>query len=218
MNEQRRSNRITVEGIRCGIISATEVEIMNMSVGGVALIANGRLNIGSDYVLKIERGGSIWSLKGTIVWSVLSGSKKNNQGEVVPIYKAGLKFKDTQSATMTEILDFIEHYKKSPEQRVIVRFDISSSERATLNLPVDFKVKKLSLGGLLIETDQAFAIGDSLSMELSIDKEDNIRFVGRVASCLGTAGSGSSQYNVGIEFLQITDRSLATLKKFIDSH
>jgi hypothetical protein len=217
MDEKRRNDRFTVEGIHCSIMSSTEVEIVNMSIGGAALIANGRLNIGKDYTLKLEEAGKTCSVNGTIVWSVLSGNRKNARGETAPLYKAGMKFKDVQSAKMTEVLDFIKNYKKSPEQRVIVRFDIGSPEKATLNYPFNYRVKKVSLGGLLIESCEPFAVGDILSMEVSFGVDTTMGFLGRVASCLSTTESDSDQYDVGIEFAEISDPSLAILKAFIKS-
>ncbi|MGD0884735.1 MAG: PilZ domain-containing protein [Thermodesulfovibrionales bacterium] len=217
MGDKRRNDRFTVEGIHCSIMSATEVEIVNISIGGAALIANGRLNIGRDYTLKLEEEGRTCSVNGTIIWSVLSGNRKNANGESVPLYKAGMKFKDVQSSKMTEVLDFIKSYQKSPEQRVIVRFDIVSPEKATLNYPFNYRVKKVSLGGLLIETSEPFGVGDILSMELSFGSNNIIGFLGRVASCLSTSESDSDQYDVGVEFVEISDPSLAILKEFIKS-
>ncbi|HAM51689.1 MAG TPA: hypothetical protein DCP92_13775 [Nitrospiraceae bacterium] len=218
MDEKRRNDRFVVEGIHCSIMSATEVEIINMGIGGAALIANGRLNIGKDYTLRIEeKEGRTLSVRGTIVWSVLSDSRNNARGETMPLYTAGMRFKDVQSTQMTEVIDFIKHHKKSPEKRVIVRFDITSPEKATLNFPFSYRVKKVSLGGLLMETDEAFTVGDTLSMELSLGKDDTIEFLGRVASCLSISDSDLERYDVGVEFIEMSDRSSTALKKFIES-
>lgn len=217
MEEQRRHYRFTVEGVHCNILSATEVEIINMSVGGVALMANGRLDIGKEYALKLEENGRTCSVRGVIVWSVLTGSRRNRRGEIVPVYKAGLRFKERQSEKMTEILDFIEHHKKSPEQRIIVRFAVRSPEKATLNYPLDFKVKKISFSGFLLETGQAFSVDDVYPMEITLGEGKKIGFTGRVASCLQTSDGEPEQYDVGIDFCEISDASMKAIEEFIKS-
>lgn len=217
MDELRRYDRFPVEGINCAILSATEVEILNMSLGGIALLANGRLDMGKEYTLKLEEGGRICAIRGTIVWSVLSGTRRNSKGEMVPLYKAGLRFKDVQSEKMNEILDFIEHHKRSPEQRLIVRFDVRSPEKATLNASDRYRVKKVSLSGLLLESGQPFLAEQVLSMELSLGEGRTINFRGRIASCNEAEGAGEQMYYVGIEFIEMPETSRAVIRKFINS-
>lgn len=217
MDELRRYDRFSVEGINCAILSATEVEILNMSLGGIALLANGRLDMGKEYTLKLEEGGRICAIRGTIVWSVLSGTRRNSRGEMVPLYKAGLRFKDVQSEKMNEILDFIEHHKRSPEQRLIMRFDVRSPEKATLNASERYRVQKVSLSGLLLESGQPFLVEQVLAMELAIGEGRILSFRGRIASCVEFEGGREPSYQVGIEFLELPETSREALRKFINS-
>jgi hypothetical protein len=217
MEEQRRYKRHSVPNMNCTILSATEVKILNMSIGGAALMADGRLNIGREYTLKIEDRGKSYGLRGTIIWSVLSGSKKNSKGEIVPVYKAGLKFVDIHTERLTELLSFIEQHKKSPEQRIIVRFDVTSPEKATLNCPISYRVKKISLGGILLEADQPLVPEDVFPMEILLGEQGKIEFLGRVASCCGTAGAETESYDIGIEFLEMSAESRKILTLLTES-
>ena len=56
MKERRRYKRYFIEGmdVKCRMFFTTEVKILNVSFGGVALSLNKRLNIGEEYTLKIE--------------------------------------------------------------------------------------------------------------------------------------------------------------------
>lgn len=70
MKERRRYKRFLIEGmdVRCSMLFATEVKILNISFGGVALSLNKRLNMGEEYTLKIESESNTVSLKGVVVW------------------------------------------------------------------------------------------------------------------------------------------------------
>jgi hypothetical protein len=63
---ERRDN-FSADDIYCSIMSAIDVDLFTMSIGGVALIANERLKIGSDYTLTLEEKGRVCSVKGTII-------------------------------------------------------------------------------------------------------------------------------------------------------
>jgi len=219
MEEQRRHNRVSVEGIRCNIMSATEVEIIDMSVGGVALIANGRLEIGRDYIVRIEERGKGFSIEGTIVWCVLSGSRKNSRGENVPLYKAGMKFKEVAASKITEdeVVAFIENHKSSLDKRIIVRFNIKPPEKATVTHALNYRVGKVSMSGMLLEADQPFTIEETYSMDILLGGDKKIDFLGRVASCKKASGSGGGYYNIGIEFLDMSADSRNVLKEFIEA-
>ena len=216
MKDQRSHKRFSGECINCTITSAADVEIMNISVGGVAVKADSRLNIGKEYTLRIEENGKIFTVKGTIVWAVLSGSTRNKRNEMVPIYKAGMRFEEAKSEGMTSLIRFIEQHKKFPEQRIVLRFAIASPEKAVLSHCQKHRVKKVSLGGLLLESEQAFIKDDIRSMELSLGEDRVISFAGRVASCLKAEGD-SGHFVIGIEFLEMSEKDRNLLQDFVNS-
>jgi hypothetical protein len=80
MPERRRHERFIV-----GILEITgrmtftrDVKIHDISVGGVAVTVDKRLNLGSEYTLKIEGKGTALSLRGVVAWSLLSESHCRN--------------------------------------------------------------------------------------------------------------------------------------------
>jgi hypothetical protein len=135
---------------------------------------------------------------------------------MVPFYKADMKFRDVHPAKMKNVTDFIEDHKKFPEHRVIVRFDVESPEKATLSIPVNYKVTKVSLRDVLIEADRAFPVGEVNSCQLSFGDNNTIRFVGQVTTCVRASRDDlGQQHDVGIEYVDLSDRSLTMPKDLI---
>ena len=99
MTKERRSfPRFTVDimDIHGKMLFANDVKILDISMGGVLLKADRRLNIGRDYTMKLESKGKILNVQGTVVRSMLSESRKDEKGEIVPIYTAGMHLSISQ--------------------------------------------------------------------------------------------------------------------------
>jgi c-di-GMP-binding flagellar brake protein YcgR len=223
MQNRRRFKRFTLRvlEIHGRMMAATEVKVDDISIGGIRLRADRRLNIGSEYVLKLEDKNKVISLKGVVVWSSLSEARGGVHGEIVPIYTAGLKFINISADKITQLLDFIEEHKKEEiyvmgSTRLNVRFHISDPKKASLNYPARYKVKKISLGGMLIECTQALEVESRIPMELSLQDDTPITFVGRIASCQAAEEGDPKPYNIGIEFLDLTRKDNEMLTTFIE--
>jgi len=223
MHDKRKHKRLTLRvlDIHGHMVFATEVKVLDISIGGIRLKANRRLNIGSEYALKLEDKNKVVSLKGAVVWSSLSEHKDITGGEVVPIYTAGLKFVNLSAEKITQLLEFIECHMKEEvhvmgSSRLNIRFHINGEEKSILNYPASYKVKKISLGGMLIECVQALEVESRIPMEVFLSDDAAIRFVGRIVSC-GVIDSGDlKQYDIGIEFLDLKDIDKGILATFID--
>jgi hypothetical protein len=79
-----------------------------------------------------------------------------------------------------------------------------------------FKVKKISLSGMLIQSEQALEINGMIPMGLSFNAGDPVNFIGRVASCQMANDKGQAYYAIGVEFTDLTDKGRTLLKTFID--
>jgi c-di-GMP-binding flagellar brake protein YcgR len=227
MPEKRRHERFIV-----GILEITgrmtfvrDVRIHDMSIGGVAVTVDRRLDLGSEYTLKIEGKGRTLSLRGVVVWSLLNESLMDARGNVVPVYKAGLKFVDISQEQVTEIERFIEDHKKELGRevdltkvvgtRLHVRFKIEHPQKAVLNFYENYKVKKISLGGMLIESKYELNIDDRFPMEIMLTDEKSMKFIGRIASCLPRESKKEAQYDIGVEFHDVSERNKSMLYEFI---
>lgn len=224
MQDHRRYKRFRLDLIEINgkMRFADKVEIVDISFGGVALKADSRLNIGREYVIRLGDGENSLDVKGIVVRSELSGIEERANGERVSIYTAGMRF---QEGSEEKIADFfhnaIEHDKKEKvemmvDRRTNVRFHITAPWEKILSFPAQFKMKEISLNGMLIRTDQALGIKSIIPLELSLKADNPVYFAGRVASCRMTEGKGQAHYEIGVEFLDLTDKERTLLKTFID--
>ena len=224
MQDHRRHKRFRLDliDINGKMRFASKVEIVDISFGGVALKADSRLNIGREYLIRLGDGKNSLDVKGIVIRSELSGIEERSNGERVSIYTAGIKFRDD---SVDKIADFfhnaIEHGKKEKmemmvDRRINVRFHITAPWEKILSFPAQFKMKEISLNGMRIRTDQPLGIKSVIPLELSLKADNPIHFAGRVASCRMTEGKGRAHYEIGVEFLDLTDKDRTLLKAFMD--
>jgi hypothetical protein len=229
MEDKRRYKRyaLDVTDVRGDMIFATDVTILDISLGGVSLKADKRLNPGVEYIVKITARDKMISLRGEVAWALLSEHRETPNGDVIPIYKAGLKFTHLSDEKLSEIMQFIENYKTEEvdrelfvsqlyDKRLYKRLRIDTPEgAAVLHRYEGCKVKALSLSGMLVESEFALNIEDRLPMKLTLAEDKSVTFNGRVASCRLIAGIIPPFYDMGIEFLEMSEEDKDTLRDFI---
>ena len=107
-SENRRHPRYIVEDIHGNVLYTSDIEVLNISVDGAAIETARRLEVNREYSFRINYKDISLSLKGSVVWALLtSRSKKGTQGSV-PVYRAGIKFTDVLSEKAEALLKFIE--------------------------------------------------------------------------------------------------------------
>jgi PilZ domain len=223
MQERRKHKRYSLDLIEInGKMSLTnKVEVLDISLGGVALKADRRLNIGKEYLIRLQEKGKTLEVKGIVVRSELSGMEDKGHGESTSIYTAGMVFKDGYMDKIADFLKPIEQNRKkdSPavaDRRLNVRFQITTPGEEILSYPLQFKVSSISLGGMRIQTLQSVAINSAIPMELSLNADKAITFIGRAVSCSMTEKADQTDYEIGVEFTDLTDKDKTLLKTFID--
>jgi len=219
--EQRRAPRFVVEGIHGTMTSASQVEILNMSISGAAIRLDRNLRVGGEYSLRLELNDTVLAVKGVVVWSVLSEIQKGREDETKPFYSAGMKFKDILSQRLMELLDFIDQHKIVQENRLGgLRFHIDAPGKALLDVPQGYRVRVISLSGLLMETEQPLEVRQTYPMEVTLETGEALRFTGRIAYCSDPSPASDSapkRYQVGVAFAEMTAADRARLSKFIES-
>ncbi len=225
MRDKRRYKRFTwnITEVNARLMFAAEVEVIDISIGGILLKANRRLNIGHEYALKLNDKNKIIPVKGTVAWSSLGDSKAGEDGEVVPIYSAGMKFASMSTERIDELQNYIERHKKAEVHliqgsRLNVRFHLDNTERAVVNIPASHEIREISYGGMVIECAQEFEVESTIPMSLSLHEDKLIKFTGRVASCRVVYCDTQKSYAIGIEFLDLTDKDREVLRTFIAGH
>ncbi len=197
------------------------VEIIDISTGGVALRADRKLNMGKECLMTLGYAGKNINVKGIVVRSELSGIEERD-GERVTIYSAGILFKDESSGAIKDFLDSIEDDKKAPVPERAnwfysdIRFTITTPSEKVLNLPVQFSIKEISQSGVIIQTDHQLKIDSMVLMELSISAFDPVSFMGKVVSCRMRQDKGPAKYDIGVAFPELTDRDRSLITRFIE--
>jgi hypothetical protein len=88
------------------------------TVSGIAFEADRRLNIGRSYTLSIIHDKQTMNVKGTVIWSIIRKSKKDDRGNVIPVYKAGMQFSDESREQIQVLIPLIDtalkEHRKGP--------------------------------------------------------------------------------------------------------
>ena len=212
MDERRREARFDVETGHGTMLSTSPVDIINISLGGLAFRTETRLLIGEEYTVTLDIAGKSIAMKGVVAWSVLGGLEARG-GETIPVYSVGMKF-EAASNEGNEILLAAAGDPVRLEQRLAgVRFHLDG--QASIAHPLRYKVRLISLHGMLIEIDHPMKVDEVLPLEISLEDEAPIRCRGRVASCHERLDQHPRHYDVGFEFKQMPDEDNARLARVV---
>ena len=87
-----------------------------------------------------------------------------------------------------------------------------------MNYPVTYPVKKISLGGMLVEADSSFEIEQKYPMAVFLPNQaDPVTFRGRIASRIPVKDEKSGHFDIGVEFHNLTESDKLRLNNFITS-
>jgi hypothetical protein len=215
--DKRRFPRFTVTGIHGRVSFSTPVEIVNLSLGGVAIKADRRLELGQEYTLRLDVDDHQLELNGVAVWSKLSGLT-HVAGGSVPEYSAGFRFTNVLTDKVKELVDFIEQNKGDEEERVTgIRFQIGRADKALLDTDTECEVRLISRAGMLIQAERRFEVEGVYAMQIRPPSQEPICFSGRVASQFESSVGFLTRYDLGIEFVEMSDEDRRRLDEFIDT-
>ena len=198
MKPKRRHPRFVVEGVEGRIGLRAHVELLDVGAGGAAIRLKRKLNVGEEYALSFEVGGQAVTINGVVVWSVPS-QEHADQGH----YSAGIKFTAIPPA-------------KLKARRVAgMRLQFQVPGKAFLESLIIYKVRLVSLSGVLIETARRPERDGVYEMEILPPDRESFAFTGRVRSCFEVAGAVPPRYEIGIEFLDMSSEARGRLNGFV---
>jgi PilZ domain-containing protein len=217
--EHRLHARFTVEGVHGKMTLASHVDILNMSISGVAIKVDRALRVGGEYALNLQLQDRQLNVHALVVWCVLGEIKKGAQGEALPVYSAGMKFTDVLSPKLMELITFIDKHKIVEEHRLGgLRVHIDAPGKALLDVPHVYRVKVISLSGMLIEMDDALELERVCPMEIAIrEGATPIRFTGRIVYCVEAVDRDTRKHEIGVSFEEIDLEEKKRLAEYIDS-
>ncbi|MFZ3136256.1 MAG: PilZ domain-containing protein [Thermodesulfovibrionales bacterium] len=217
-NDNRRYRRYFVDGMHGNLLYSSDLEVLNISIDGAAIETTKRLELNREYTFKIKYKDVNLTLKGRVVWAILISKEKKDSQNAIPVYRAGVAFTDTLSEKANMLLDFIEENKiKTFENRIgSVRFKITKTENIKIDLPHRYKVKKISLTGMLAETEYPLEIDSFHDIELFLN-DSVVNIVGRIANSEKLEAEKTVMYDTGIEFMQMSDRDIKLLENYLET-
>jgi len=211
MDERRREARFDVGTGHGTMLSTSPVDIVNISVGGLAFRTETRLMIGEEYTVTLEVAGKSVAMRGAVAWSVLVGFEPRG-GESIPVYSVGMKFHSP--FTGGDGLPAADVDAVAVEQRLAgVRFRLEG--QASVAHPLRYTVRVISRHGMLVEIDHPMKVDEVLPLEISLEEEAPIRCRGRVASCYERLQQHPKHYDVGFEFQQMPEEDNARLARVV---
>ena len=150
----RRHKRFEVEDVHGTLAHNLDARVLNISLTGMAIETRSLLKVGADYYLKIPQEGEPFRVKADVRWCHLVRTEHAASGEVVSVYKAGIDFRSILDEKALQMLEFIEqNVVVELDQRLFGRFHFASDENVDLDRDEPFTVRKLSLSGMLVETE-----------------------------------------------------------------
>lgn len=223
MKNKRRHRRFTVDlmDIRGSLAFSCEILIHDISITGVSVKTDRKLDAGGEYTLRIRDDKRDFLIKSTVIWSRDNREGDDGESGSPKRYSAGLRFSGLPQETIGDLIGFIESHlikknsqvvvRKVSECRCSIRYHVDARGKATLNYDEKYKVKKLSLGGMLLESGRPLEPGEAFLMEMVIPGHTLVSFSGRVTSCIMARG----RCDIGVEFVDIRQEDRDKLKEFI---
>lgn len=214
--EARRHRRYDVADVHGSLLLSLDARILNMSLTGMLIETGSVLKVGGDYWLRLAQDDGPLRFKTNVKWCQLVRNERNAGGEARAVYQAGLDFRDGLDENARQVLSFLErHIVVELDRRLTGRFGLASLSTAAIAIRHDFEARRLSLGGMLVETVWEPALDSTVDLEVHTGRTV-VRTRGRVRSVLPAIGDphGPPVFAVGLEFLGLDaedQRSLAAL-------
>jgi hypothetical protein len=214
-SENRRHPRYIVEDIQGNVLFTSDIEILNISMNGAAIETARRLEVNREYSFRITYKDVSLNIKGSVVWALLTSRSKKDAQSSVPVYRAGIKFTDVLSEKAEALLKFIEENKGSKAGTRLggIRFKIANAKNVTFDLSREYSVKKISLSGMLVATEYPLSLDGQYDIELFLGG-GALTIRRRVADCQ-KSDAHLLQYEIGIEFVRLTDSDRELLQRFL---
>jgi hypothetical protein len=95
IQERRGHPRRVIEGVRVHN-RAVDGELLNFCAGGMAIETSSGLRVGARYTFRLGRPWMSFRVTGSVRWSRLTRTQSQGNGEVTPIFVAGIAIEAEQ--------------------------------------------------------------------------------------------------------------------------
>lgn len=148
--ERRLRRRHALEDVRGSLLFSYECRILNLSATGMAVETSAPLAPGRTYTLKVAHEGRQIPLAGTVAWCRLEGTRRNDAGDSLPLYAAGIELGAEVSSQALELRPLLERQGVVQLERRLAGHLVphGKGEQAAPALVV---VRRLSRTGLVVD-------------------------------------------------------------------
>jgi hypothetical protein len=173
------------------------------------------LIVGRQYSFRVAQSALQVDVAGRVVWCVL-GSTQRAGDQLEPIFRAGIQFEDVLSEQTLALQKLIEASAAvDPKAPLVGRFVEPVDGRIGDEQQAAFEVKKISLSGMLVDTEWAPRRNEVVPFEanlgsLTLTGHGRVAYIERYDS-----EDGTTRYRLGVEFTLLSDRSKAKLEEYI---
>lgn len=219
MKGKRRYKRFSVDvmNIKGKMTVSSRVDVLDINSERIKLKTDLRLNVDTEYVLHLQTEERSLKLKGLVEWSSISEPVRGLDDEIIPMYTAEIKFPFLSGDMLSDFTYFTEAFNADEENQLDgLGLQINKREKALIDQSQEYKVKKLSLGGMLIGSIHAFEINSVFPMELTLPKDRLITFMGKITSC-SPANHTMLPNDMGVAFSEMPDQDREILSKFLSN-
>lgn len=213
MDERRRSTRYEIEDATGTFRLAGQFRLVDISLAGLGIESSLRLHKGQTYRGHLDWSGRSVEVRGQVAWTRLVKTVKTTDGDVLPIYQAGIEFDAPTSGPQGELRRLIEEATDFHRgDRLFGRY-LTTDPEAALALDAEITIRKVSRTGMLVGSPAPMEIGTKAPFDLRFG-ERSLQVVGRVITCdpeHETEGEEPTLWDVGVEFEELDESTAASL-------
>lgn len=215
-DNRRQHDRFSADDVRGNFSYSVEARVLNISLGGLAVRTQSQLSIGRKYRFRLGGFSDALSLTGSVRWCRMSGTERQETGDIVPVYDAGIAFDEVLTDKAEELLRFMEkNIVLSPKRRISGRFKIESVDEVVLESESEFDVREISVSGMMIEADVALKPDTALELEMRLGRWKFVSPARIIYMSEIDIQEGNLRYRMGVEFLDASPDQKKKLEKFI---
>lgn len=213
--EHRLHRRFEVHDITGVFLFDVDAKVLNLSLGGMALESSRSLQVGRRYSFRIRDGAELVTVSGVVAWCNLRRTLRTEGDEVAPCYHAGVRFEGILTSTAEDLGRLIEENAVvEVGQRIYGRFRVEPDSPLSVATQVDFEVRKISLSGMLVETELEVDLEARVQLEVSL-VNGLYACRGRVAYARPPQHPWEKRTQIGVEFLDPPPERRLLLEDFI---
>lgn len=215
-DNRRLQDRFSTDNVHGNFSYSVEASVLNLSLGGLAVRTNTQLSIGRKYQFRLGAEADSVLLTGAVRWCRMSGTRREDSGDIVPVYDAGISFDDVLTEKAEELLEFMErNITLEVKRRIAGRFKIDTKGSVVLESESEFVVQQISISGMMIEAEIALKPDTELELEMRLGRR-KFSSSGRVIYLAEIAlQEGDLRYRMGVEFLRTAESKQRVLEEFI---